>query len=241
MKDLCNIVGKLGLFVAILGIMACSSEDVLKKFGSLEMQRYLIGNFDANENHKLSDQEAGFITTISLPRDVNSLKGISYLRNIENFNCNSYEGAVIDLSKNKCLRDFRCDFSDALQSIKLPKSIQSIYVCNGDMTELVLDDTPFLTQLYCYNNELQKIETGKCPYLTIINMSHNKVSEIDLSKYPNLIEIFCDNNLLRTLDVSNNPYIENIYCDDNENIEIICKKGQKIKHVSEGVKIHYID
>ena len=87
--------------------------------------------------------------------------------------------------------------------------------------------------------------------MTIINMENNLISEIDLSKYPNLREIYCDNNLLKTLDVSKNPRIETIRCKGNENIEIICKKGQKIEGVTynpdyeysidNDVKITYID
>lgn len=98
---------------------------------------------------------------------------------------------------------------------------------------------------------MQKIETGVCPYLTIINIDNNYISEIDLSKYPNLIEIFCDDNHLTRLDVSDNPYIETIRCKGNKNIEIVCRKGQKIEGVTynpdykycidKGVKITYID
>lgn len=247
-----NFPGKMALLAASIVAISCSSGDILQKFDCLEAQEYLIDNFDANGDHKLSSQEAALITEIDLSSEKSkSLTGIDCLKNLEKLTCRYCESAVADLSDNPCLRDFYCEFSESLQSLQLPQSIQSVYVCKGEMTELVLGQTPFLTSLHCYSNKLQKIETGVCPYLTIINMENNLISEIDLSKYPNLREIYCDNNLLKTLDVSKNPRIETIRCKGNENIEIICKKGQKIEGVTynpdyeysidNDVKITYID
>ena len=251
MKNQRIIADGLACLMTAFCITSCSSGDILKKFGSLEMQEYLCENFDANEDHKLSAQEVALITEVDLWSDIKSLEGVKYLNNLEDFSFDHCPSATIDLSKNECLRDFSCSFSENLKVIKMPKSIQSIGLYENAITELKLDKTPFLTSLYCSNNSLQKIETGVCPYLTIINIDNNYISEIDLSKYPNLIEIFCDDNHLTRLDVSDNPYIETIRCKGNKNIEIVCRKGQKIEGVTynpdykycidKGVKITYID
>lgn len=251
MKNQRIIADGLACLMTAFCITSCSSGDILKKFGSLEMQEYLCENFDANEDHKLSAQEVALITEVDLWSDIKSLEGVKYLKNLEDFSFDHCPSATIDLSKNECLREFSCKSNENLKVIKMPQSIQSIHLYNNAITELKLGKTPFLTSLYCGNGNLQKIETGFCPYLTIINIDNNYISEIDLSKYPNLVEIFCHNNHLTRLDVSDNPYIETIRCKGNKNIEIVCRKGQKIEGVTynpdykycidKGVKITYID
>ena len=126
MKNQRIIADGLACLMTAFCITSCSSGDILKKFGSLEMQEYLCENFDANEDHKLSAQEVALITEVDLWSDIKSLEGVKYLKNLEDFSFDHCPSATIDLSKNECLRDFSCSFSENLKVIKMPKSIQSI-------------------------------------------------------------------------------------------------------------------
>lgn len=171
MKNQRIIADGLACLMTAFCITSCSSGDILKKFGSLEMQEYLCENFDANEDHKLSAQEVALITEVDLWSDIKSLEGVKYLKNLEDFSFDHCPSATIDLSKNECLRDFSCSFSENLKVIKMPKSIQSIGLYENAQNEkraeffvsYYMDYTPW-AEAMGYNTDKKHIRTMRVTF-----------------------------------------------------------------------------
>lgn len=236
----------------LLVLTSCYPGDVIKEVNDLEFREYLINKFDANQDHKLTKDEAMYITEVIIPSDVKSVQGIEYLENLEKYDENCGDMTHLDLSKNSKLQEVDCMNMHKLSYLRVPLNIETIAMTRTNLRELKLEDMPFLSGLYCIESNLETLETGYCPCVTILNCDDNQLTKIDLSKFPSLNELYCNNNKLTIIDVSKNPYLESLRCKGNKNLkEIICKKGQKIKGITydinytydidEGIKITYID
>lgn len=242
------------LSTLVILLASCYPSDVIKEIKDLEFRDYLIREFDANKDHKLTKDEAMLITKVVVPYKVKSVQGIEYLENLEEYHENENCGDMtsLDLSKNSRLQKVDCMNMKQLSNLQVPRNIETIVMTRTALRELKLKDMPFLSELYCDESALETLEIGNCPCLTSINCNYNELTEIDLSKIPALKELYCSGNNLTVIDVSRNPELKSLRCKKNKNLkEIICKKGQKIEGITynvdyeysidKGINIKYID
>jgi cell wall surface anchor family protein len=233
-------------------LVSCYPNDVIKEIKDLEFREYLIREFDANKDHKLTKDEVILITEVVIPYDVKSVQGIEYLENLEEYHENGGKMVSLNLSKNSKLQKVDCMNMRQLSNLQVPRNIETIVMTRTALKELKLKDMPFLSELYCIESSLETLEIDKCPCLTIINCNDNELTEIDLSKFPALKELYCNGNNLTVIDISKNPELKSLRCKKNKNLkEIICKKGQKIEGIThnvdykydidKGIHIRYID
>lgn len=240
------------LSTLVILLASCYPSDVIKEIKDLEFRDYLIREFDANKDHKLTKDEAMLITEVVVPYEVKSVQGIEYLGNLEEYHENCGDMTSLDLSKNSRLQKVDCMNMKQLSNLQVPRNIETIVMTRTALRELKLKDMPFLSGLYCIESALETLEIGNCPCLTIINCDYNELTEIDLSRFPALKTLRCIGNNLTIIDVSKNPELESLRCKKNKNLkEIICKKGQKIEGITynvdyeysidKGINIKYID
>lgn len=240
------------LSTLVILLASCYPSDVIKEIKDLEFRDYLIREFDANKDHKLTKDEAMLITEVVVPYKVKSVQGIEYLENLEEYHENGGKMTSLDLSKNSRLQNVKCMNMKQLSNLQVPQNIETIVMTRTALRELKLKDMPFLSGLHCTESELETLEIGNCPCLTSISCDYNELTEIDLSRFPALKTLYCSGNNLTVIDVSKNPELERLMCKKNKNLkEIICKKGQKIEGITynvdykysidKGINIKYID
>lgn len=228
------------LSVIVLLLTSCYPSDVIKEINDLEFRNYLIRNFDANQDHKLTKDEAMLITQLIVPSSVKSVQGIEYFENLEEYIENFGDMTSLDLSKNSKLQKVDCMNMHQLSYLKVPKNIETILMTRTALKELKLGNMPFLSHIYCPKNELETLEIDKGLCVVIVNCNYNELTEIDLGKFPNLEELYCEYNNLTTIDISKNPNLKRLGCKGNKNLkEIICKKGQMIKGITHDVDYEY--
>jgi len=68
------------------------------------------------------------------------------------------------------------------------KTLKSLWIMDGSLTELDLRNCTELIQLYCINNDLTKLDLKSCPHLTHLYCSNNCLTELDMTGVDELIE-----------------------------------------------------
>ena len=130
---------------------------------------------------------------------------------------------------------------DAKLTLTTDQKVTSIFCPDCSLTELDLDQVPFLSSLICPNNQLKSLNVAKNPHLkelncehnqlatlvlntsrdmTSLNVGYNELTSLSLSKVPNLKTLICSNNHLKSLSITNLKEIETLWCQGN-NLETI--------------------
>lgn len=228
------------LSVIVLLLTSCYPSDVIKEINDLEFRDYLIREFDANQDHKLTKDEAMLITQLIVSSSVKSAQGIEYFENLEEYIENCGDMTSLDLSKNSKLQKVDCMNMHQLSYLKVPKNIETILMVRTALKELKLGNMPFLLHIVCEESNLVTLEISDRPCVVSVNCNYSELTEIDLDKFPALEELYCSHNNLTTIDVSKNPNLKRLCCKGNKNLkEIICKKGQVIKGITHDVDYEY--
>ncbi len=170
-------------------------------------KRYVICNFDQNNDSEISKHEALQVTQInSNSLDVESLIGIEYFCNLKTLYCNGNKITSIDLSKNILL--------------------EQLDVANNELKSLDISKLPKITELSCDNNPLELFNLGDVNPIRYYGTSIHG----NFKKYPNLklksaksfkiisskiISLRLKMNNLTSLNLSESPKLEVLYHHSN--------------------------
>lgn len=162
---------------------------------------YLIDSIFEGSSYATA-YDAAIIKTINVSgnkdavKEIKSLKGIEYFKNLEDLRFDYNKVTSIDLSKNNKLKTLHCS--------------------NNELTALNLSQNPSLEILYCANNELTSLDLSKNVELSNLKCGFNNLTKLDLSKQTKLYNLICESNKLTSLDLSNNKELTSLTCSLNE-------------------------
>ncbi|WP_370478721.1 leucine-rich repeat domain-containing protein [Tamlana flava] len=209
---------KAKLFTLILGLF-CFIVYSQTSVPDLNFENYLethdaSGNVvDVGDSSSMGDgtNGNGFVTTASIEnvtilnvasQGISSLEGIQDFTALERLTCNQNSLTSLNLSSNMFLERLFCFF-------------------NPGLTDLMLPNTPTLTNLEFYNCNVSGLDLTPYINLNFLRSYNNpSLGSIDVTKASNLEYLYCYNNGLNALDVTQNPNLRILDCYDNNLTEL---------------------
>ena len=159
----------------------CHFEDEL-------FEKFILSKCDNNKDGKVSKEEALFVFDLDmLPKEIWSLKGVEYLKNVQELTCDGCQLTYLDVSCNENLAYLDCSYCQ-LDSIKITGLSK-------------------LNRFHCNNNNLTGIDFTGCSSLSWIICCSNHISILDITPCNKEIRnLHCapmndadGNNLLKTI------------------------------------------
>ncbi|MBO1307127.1 WxL domain-containing protein [Enterococcus sp. 669A] len=167
---------------------------------------------------QITDDFMESLTNLSVPsRNLNSIKGIEYAKNLKKFDCSRNQIAEIDVSVLPELTELTCS-STLLSSLDLSENHKlTVLDCNdSQITNLYLSANSNLTSLKCRGNKIVNLDLSTSPKLEILDCYFNQITNLDLSANQNLTSLNCNRNQLSSLDLSSSPKLLSIDCSNNQ-------------------------
>ncbi len=218
-----------------------------------QFRAWILWNFDADRDGRLSTQEAKSISTIELGTDdIQSLAGIEHFPSLIKLHA---EGTRVE--------DAGLGSLTSLDLSGNPK-LSRLYVPHNRIRELDLSPVPNLVQCELCINELTELDVSMLKKVELLNVSYNPLKSLDVRGLDRLDELHCEcapirellleNALLRyidchatdveTLDFSRCPKLNTVDCHDCPKLTTIyLAKGQVLGDLRKdgSVKILYHD
>ena len=153
---------------------------------------WVLWNYDADKDGRLSTAEAALITTVETVSDaIHSLTGIEHFPALIKLNAEgTREGdtgfgqlETLDLSGNPLL--------------------DHLYIPHNRIRTLDLSPVPGLSHFEVYMNELQTLDVSMLKALTLMNVGRNKLTRLDVRGLDALDELHCDESPLREILLDN--------------------------------------
>ena len=185
---------------------------------------YLVENFDGNGDGEISYEEAELIKIVQVStNNIQSVKGIEYLTNLEYLNCSGSGGPEsgqlhnIDLTNNHKLKTLYCG-SNSLSKLDISHNtaLQYLSCSYNQLTNLNLSYNKALGQLYCFNNQLVSLDISNCSVLTSLSCTNNQLENLDLSNNHHLVYLTCNMNKIGELDLTSAKNLNRLICSGNQ-------------------------
>jgi len=188
-------------------------------------REYVSDKFDLNQNGILEEEEIEKAEKVDLQAfvrsDLDSIKGIEYLTNLESLDCSKLKIRTIDLSKNKALRFLFCNTCDLTNlDVSALSELEILYCKENSLAEIDVSNNTKLTGLYCDHNKLTELDVTKNKSLLYLSCEHNMVKELNVKENPDLSHIGCSFNELTELNVDANQALCNLWCEGNNISEL---------------------
>ncbi len=157
-----------------------------------QFREWILWNYDADRDGRLSSTEAGSIQTIELGTDnIRSLSGIEFFPALTKLHAEgtrtgdtgSGQLTALDLSGN-------------------PK-LQHLYVPHNRITSLDLSPVPLLDHCDVCMNGLKALDVSMLKAITLMNISRNPIERLDVRGLDTLDELHCDMTAIRELLLDN--------------------------------------
>ena len=174
----------------------------------------LRGAFDKNGDGILSEEEIETITSIDLNgTDIGNLRGIEYLKYLEELYCWNTQISSLDVSQNPNLATLSCD-NTQISSLDVSQNanLRLLGCDNTQISSLDVSQNQNLERLECPNTQISSLDVSHNPNLEELYCSNTQISSLDVSHNPNLEWLDCINTQISSLDVSQNPNLRYLYC-----------------------------
>ncbi len=165
---------------------------------------WILWRYDADQDGRLSTQEALYIYEIELNTDeIRSLSGIEQFPELTKISAEGTRSgdtwfgqlAALNLSGN-------------------PK-LQNLYVPHNRIAALDLSPTPLLVQCEVYMNALTDLDVSMLKRVVLMNVGHNELTRLDVRGLDALDELHCEEGPIREL-LLDNKSLRYIDCHDTK-------------------------
>ena len=129
-------------------------------------------------------------------KEISSLKGIEFFKEIYRLDCYYDNLTTIDLSNNKKLSYINCIYNK--------------------LEELDVSELPLLEEFACDGNKLQSIDVSENKKLKDFSCQENPLGTLNVSQNKELERLVCADNNLTELDVSENKKLKTLGCYENK-------------------------
>ena len=208
--------------------------DILSKIEDAVFKAYCC-RFDTNGDGALSQTEAALVKEIDVERksDLKSLKGIEYFAELEILHCSVTSISVLDLSKNKKLRELYCDGNPSLSGVNLSgnPALEKLYCDGCPITRLDLSKNIYLKELACSSTELSDLDLTQNIDLAMLNCAGARLINLDLSRNESLRHLNCSLTHIAGLDISRNIHLEALDCSFTFFPELDISRNIELRHL----------
>ena len=183
-------------------------------FPDATFRAYVSKEFDTDNNGSLSQSERDAVSQIAFfpGKNIKSLEGLAYFRNLKMLECSLNQLTSLDVSYNPALTWLHCD--------------------ENQLTSLDVSQNRALELLSCYKNQLTSLDVRQNTALETLTCNKNQLTSLDVSQNTALEILSCDDNRLTSLDVSQNRALKNLYCHKNQLTSLDCTRNTKISDFS---------
>ena len=157
--------------------------DISSAFTDANFLSYVLANYDANGDGKITSSEISNVTTLDIrSKSIASLAGIENFTALTLLNCSYNNLTTMDISKNTALTYLEC--------------------YDDDLTTLNVSKNTALTDLECGFNQLTALDVSKNTDLVYLDCEFSLLTTtLDVSQNKALRELYCNNN----------PFLTTIY------------------------------
>ncbi len=206
----------------------------------------------------LTQEEIDGITELYVPeKNIASLEGIQYLRNLTYLDCSrnnltdaGLSEVVLDLSNLREIQFYNNEgitwfdasqfpqletlygYSCGLTSIDVRgcTELQHLICADNQLTNLNVSENPKLRELQCQDNQLTQIYgLDSLTELRNFDCSNNQFTTLDVSMFPMLADLRCGGNSLTTLDLTHNENLRYLYVEKNQLTALDLTHNQLLK------------
>lgn len=173
--------------------------------------------WNTNRDKYFSPNEIAAARWISCDnKEISSLKGIEFFKEIYRLDC-YYDGlTTIDLSNNKKLSYINCIYNklEELDVSELP--LLEEFACDGNKLQSIdVSENKKLKDFSCQKNPLGTLNVSQNKELERLACADNNLTELDVSENKKLKTLGCYENKLSNLDLGNQTELEWLSCGEN--------------------------
>lgn len=205
-----------------------ADEDITDKFTDTNFLNAVREAINKNDGESIYISDVINVKELAVVyKEIHSLTGIEYFKELEKLDCTENELEALDVSKNTKLKELYCCFNQLTTlDVSANKELEILdcgYIwCLADLN---ISDNPKLKELYCDYSALTSLKPLNCPELVSIICQENELEELDISNNLKLEELTCWKNNLTSLDVSNNKKLTYLDCSYNRMKSVNDVKG----------------
>lgn len=139
---------------------------------------------------------------------------LSAAAELVSLNCSSNQLSSLDLRACKNLRWLNAENSDQLGSLNVSglDQLESLYVWNCGLTELIISGCSALNQLNCTENQLTSLDLTGLSSLATVYCESNQLTSLITSGAISIQNLYCGGNQLEDLDVSGLTSLRELVC-----------------------------
>ena len=184
-------------------------------------KKYLIDNFDKDNDGEISLTEALSITKVLCPKmGIKTIAGIEFFSNLKVLDCSRNEIEQIDISENKSLEHLSCYGNHKLWTLDVSKNtyLISLYCGNCDIGSIDVINNKELTILSCGFNPIDEINLLYNTKLTMLRVRRCGLDQIDLTYLKELSFLDCSENDIYELKLFGSPKLNYLDCRGNKSL-----------------------
>lgn len=144
--------------------------------------------------------------------NVESVKGVEWLKNLREFNCADNQVTEVNLQANTKLRMISIT-SAPLEELTLPEtdSLVDLRVIGCRLKSLDVPQSANLKTLSIPNNRIETLTVHPNNKIDVLLCENNQIKSLNLAQFPHLVELSCQNNPFTSLDVLVAPNLKTLY------------------------------
>lgn len=218
-----------------------SFKDGNLNFSDVELQKYLLKNYDKNHDGYLSVSEAREVMGIAIQGNYLNLDGLNYFPELRLLSCcplnfdSQFGLQKLDVSHNKYLMSLDCRFNQ-LAELDLSRNLglEYLWCSSNKITTLDLKNHKDLKSLYCDDNQITKLGLPENAMLEDLVCDNNQLASLDVNSCPNLKFLLCGDNPIQNLEITNCPQLASLsFPKQLESLKISNNSGlQKLSNIS---------
>ncbi|MDR2916649.1 MAG: Ig-like domain-containing protein [Tannerella sp.] len=204
-------------------------------FGDPVFEAFLLGQFDADGNGKISTSEVKDVTSLDCrSQNISSLVGIEHFKSLTFLDCSHNNLSSVDsIKRNLSLTSFDCR-NNHISSLEVGTltNLVTLKCSNNNLSAIDVSRNSLLEVFFCSGNNLSHLDVSANPVLTQFYCTNNNLSFIDVSQNSKLAFFSCGENPIGNLDVSNNLALNDLYCQNCNLTSLLLNNNPKLTHLN---------
>lgn len=211
-----------------VSVAQAGSVNAIINIPNARFKKYLITNFDTDEDEEMSVAELQAVTEMALSSLTPStclwssvgaadLTGIERMINLEKLDITNCSVTSVDLSN--CTKLTSLTATDTkLTELDLSNLTELTYLNVGasPLTALDLSNNTKLTELHVSGAKLTELNVSGLTELTVLDCAYNKLTALDVTANTKLVGLYCNGNQLTELNVSTLAGLKRLNCEHNK-------------------------
>ncbi len=180
-------------------------------FKDENFRNYILERIDLDQDGYLSEKELSIENMRIDSKEIFSLEGIEYFKNLKYLDCAYNRIKDLDLTENIILESLICS-NNNISSLKIPESLTELNCSYNKIENLNLSNKNNLNNIDCSSNEIRILDTNNLGNVEILNCSYNEIEVLNTNDLKNIRALYCNSNNIKNLDLQNNTKLLTLMC-----------------------------